>query len=299
MVKSAEPRVSSKRSTIAIFLLILTTLLWGTSFVITKSITEQIPIFLYIGLRFAIALMGFIPFFPHLKQLNKKLILMSFITGILYFLGFAIQTLGLQTTTAGKTGFITGLSTIIVPFITWFLYKRAIGWRIWVAVILSVGGMAFLLLEGESGVVIGDILVLICAFFWAFFIVYNDKFVRLTDVFAYSIIQILVIGCLGFICSLIFQESYSSLVLPSSFWYIMVYMGIVVMTLTILFQNWSQQYHKPATTAIIFTLEPVFAVLFGFLIGDEVLSLLAWLGCGLIFVAIVITVLKSSNYEEK
>jgi drug/metabolite transporter (DMT)-like permease len=76
-------------------------------------------------------------------------------------------------------------------------------------------------------------------------------------------------------------------------------MGIVVMTLTILFQNWSQQYHKPATTAIIFTLEPVFAVLFGFLIGDEVLSLLAWLGCGLIFVAIVITVLKSSNYEEQ
>ena len=220
---------------------------------------------------------------------------MSFITGMLYFLGFAIQTLGLQTTTAGKTGFITGLSTVIVPFITWVFYNKAISWRIWAAVTLSVVGMAFLLLEGESGVVIGDILVLICAFFWAFYIVYNDKFVSLTDVFAYSIIQIFVICCLGFLCSLLLRESYSSLVLPSGFWYIMIYMGIVVMTLTILFQNWSQQYQRPATTAIIFTLEPVFAVIFGYLIGDEVLSIFAWLGCGLIFIAILITVLRSKN----
>lgn len=79
----------------------------------------------------------------------------------------------------------------------------------------------------------------------------------------------------------------------------MIYMGIAVMTLTILFQNWSQQYQGPTTTAIIFTLEPVFAALFGFLIGNEILSLFAWIGCGLIFFAILITVLKGNNIEEK
>ena len=223
---------------------------------------------------------------------------MGFITGIIYFFGFAIQTYGLQTTTAGKAGFITGLSAIIVPFISWLGFKKKLSKKIWVAVILSVAGMAFLLLEGESGIIIGDLIVLICAFFWAFYIIYNGKFVRDVDICAYSIIQMAVISCISFIISLLLQESYSPLPLVPSFWYIMVYMGIAVMTLTILFQNWVQQYQGPAKTAIIFTLEPVFAALFGFLIGNEIFTVFGWIGSSLIFIAILITVLKTDRIEK-
>ncbi len=290
---------SSTKSLIAIILLVLTTILWGSSFILTKYMTENVPIFLFLGIRFLIALFGFIPFFPHLKNINKKIILMGFITGMLYFFGIAFQTFGLQTTTAGKAGFITGLSTVIVPFITWLGFKKPLNRRVWVAVALSMVGMAFLLLEGESGFIIGDILVLICAFFWAIYIVFNDKYVRLSDVYLYSIIQISVISGISFICSLVLGEKYIWTSTQPTFWLIMVYMGIGIMTLTILFQNWSQQYQEPAQTAIIFTLEPVFAALFGFLIGNEVLSLYAWFGCALIFIAILITVLKNkNNYEE-
>lgn len=287
--------ISSKRKMIAIFLLILTTVLWGTSFIITKNITEDVPIFLYLGIRFLIAFLGLIPFFPHLKNLNKTVILMGFITGILYFFGIVFQTYGLQSTTAGKTGFITGLSTVIVPFITWIWFKKQLSIRVWFAVILSIVGMAFLLLERASGFIIGDILVLICAFFFALYIVLNDKYVRLIDVYLYSIIQVLIISVSSFICSLFFKESYNFASFHPSFWYIMIYMGIAVMTFTILFQNWSQQYQGPTTTAIIFTLEPVFAVLFGYLIGNEILSLFGWIGCVLIFIAILITVIKNKN----
>jgi len=171
--------------------------------------------------------------------------------------------------------------------------------RIWVAVALSVGGMVFLLLEGESGIIIGDLVVLICAFFWAFYIIYNDKFVRLVDIYNYSIIQIVVICSIGFSCSLLIQESYTSSSYSLSFWYAMIYMGIGIMTLTILFQNWSQQYVGATQTAIIFSLEPVFAVLFDFLIGGVILSVFGWIGCGLIFVAILITVLKNTNNENE
>ncbi len=288
----------SKRNIIAIFLLIITTILWGTSFIITKNITENIPIFLYLGLRFLIAFLGFIPFFPHFKNLNKKVIVMGLITGMLYFLGIVFQTYGLQSTTAGKTGFITGLSTVIVPFLAWFGFKKPLNIRIWIAVILSIIGMAFLLLEGESGFIIGDILVLVCAFIFAFYIVLNDKYVRITDIYLYSIIQICVITLSSFVCSLLLGESYNLLSNPPTFWFIMIYMGIAVMTLTILFQNWSQQYQGPTQTAIIFTLEPVFAVLFGFLIGSEILSLFGWIGCGLIFIAILTTVLKNPSNNE-
>ncbi|MBY8989736.1 MAG: DMT family transporter [Candidatus Lokiarchaeota archaeon] len=288
----------SKRSIIAIVLLILTTVLWGTSFIITKDITKDVPIFFYIGLRFTIALVGFIPFFPHLKHLNKKILLMGLGTGMLYFFGFAIQTIGLQTTTPGKTGFITGLSVIIVPFIAWIGFKKPLNKRIWVAVVLSVVGMALLLIEGESGIIIGDLLVIICAFFWAFYIIYNDKFVRLVDIYSYSIIQIVVICCTGFIFSFVIQESYGSLSFSPAFWYVMIYMGIVVMTLSILFQNWSQQHISATQTAIIFSLEPVFAVLFDFLIRGVILSIFGWFGCSLIFIAIIITVIKNNDNNE-
>ncbi len=288
----------SRRNIIAIFLLIITTVLWGTSFIITKNITENIPIFLYLGLRFLIAFLGFIPFFPHFKNLNKKIIIMGLITGTLYFFGMVFQTYGLQSTTAGKTGFITGLSTVIVPFIAWLGYKKPLNIRIWIAVMLSLIGMAFLLLEGESGFIIGDLLVLVCAFIFAFYIVLNDKYVRITDVYLYSIIQICVITLFSFVCSLLLGESYNSLSNPPTFWFVMIYMGIAVMTVTVLFQNWSQQYQEPTQTAIIFTLEPVFAVLFGFLIGSEILTLFGWLGCGLILIAILTTVLKNTNNKE-
>ncbi len=287
--------LNSKRNIIAILLLILTTVLWGTSFILTKNITQDIPIFIYIGLRFAIALLGFAPAYSHLKKINKKILLMSLVTGMLYFFGLAVQTHGLQTTTAGKAGFITGLSAIVVPFIAWIGFKKTLTKRIWIAVILSVLGMAFLLLEGESGIIIGDFIVLISAFIWAFYIIYNDKYVRLVDIYAYSIIQILVVSSASFITSLIIQESYVLLSYPPTFWYLMIYLGIGVMTLTIFFQNWSQQYQDPTQTAIIFTLEPVFAALFGFLIGNEILSVFAWIGCGLIFIAILITALKMNN----
>ena len=300
MTEKNLDNTSSKRSGIAILLLILTTVLWGTSFIITKNIIKDVPIFLYLGLRFLIAFIGFIPFFPHLKNLNKKVFLMGLITGLFYFFGIVFQTYGLQSNqSAGKTGFITGLSTVIVPFLTWMGFKKRPHIRIWFAVILSVAGMAFLLLEGVSGLIIGDVLVLICAFFFALYIVLNDKYVRLIDVYLYSIIQVLIISASSFICSLILQESYDLLSYSLPFWIVMLYMGIAVMTLTILFQNWSQQYQGPTKTAIIFTLEPVFAALFGFLIGNEILSMFAWVGCGFIFTAILITVLKKNNNIEK
>lgn len=300
LIEKTPKKTLSNRKLIAIILLILTTVLWGTSFIITKNIIEDVPIFLYLGLRFLIAFFGFIPFFPHLKNLNKKIFLMGLITGLFYFFGIVFQTYGLQSNqSAGKTGFITGLSTVIVPFLTWIGFKKRPHIRIWFAVILSVAGLAFLLLEGVSGLIIGDILVLICAFFFALYIILNDKYVRLVDVYLYSIIQVLIISASSFISSFILREQYDLMSYQLPFWLIMTYMGIAVMTLTILFQNWSQQYQGPTQTAIIFTLEPVFAVSFGFLIGNEILSIFSWVGCGLIFIAIIITVVRSINTKEQ
>ncbi|MBD3339020.1 MAG: EamA family transporter [Candidatus Lokiarchaeota archaeon] len=290
---------SSKTRSLAVAVLIITTVLWGTTFIITKNVTKEVPIFLYLSLRFLIALIGFTPIFFRLKHINKKIIWMGAVAGLIYYLAITTQTIGLQTTSAGKTGFITGLNTVIVPFIVWLGFKKPVGKNVWVAVILSIIGMGLLLLEGDSGVLIGDILVLFCAFFCALFIVFNDKYVRLVDVYLYTIVQLATIFILCLMSSLILREEYNIIASDISFWLVMLYMGIGVTTFTFIFQNWGQKHIDPSQTAIIFTLEPVFAVLFAsFLIGDEILSWQAWIGCGLIFIAILIVAIKKKELEN-
>ena len=226
--------------TVANILLVLTTLLWGTSFIITKNLTLDVPIFLYLGIRFSIAIIGFIPYLIRIKRINKKILLFGTLTGLMYYVAIVFQTLGIQATTAGKAAFITGLSTIMVPFITWLGFRKAIKKRVWLAVIISISGMVFLFLERESNVILGDILVLLCAVLYAFFIVLNDKYVRIVDVYLYSMVQLIVISVLSFGSSFLLNETYDLMNVSLPFWLIFIYMGLAVTTGTFIFQNWSQ-----------------------------------------------------------
>jgi len=296
--KFDSPTNSSTKS-IAIFLLIFTTVLWGSSFIITKNIIKDFPVFLYLGIRFLFALLIFTPFLMKIRKMNRKVIWVGFLAGIIYFLSIAVQTIGLQTTTAGKGGFITGLNTVFVPFMAFLLFKKPLKARIWIAVGLSVLGMAFLFLESESGITIGDIFVLFCAFGFALYIVLVDRDVKYVDIYLYLIVQLIVITFLCFVVSLFLHESSNLTSVDISFWYILIYMGCIASGITFLTQNWGQKQVGPAQTAIIFTLEPVFAVLFGVWIGNEYLSWQALIGFGLIFVAIFITVFKNEELMKK
>ncbi len=295
MCSQADLESVSKKKAICVFLLVLTTILWGSTFIITRTIIQEVPLLLYITIRYLIGLLGFIPFFPRIRHINKKILVMGGFTGVIYYLSVVFQTIGLLTTTAGKAGFITGLGTIMVPFMTWLLFKKPVRLRTWVAVALSIVGMALLLLDNESSILIGDLLMLVCAFFCAVFIVYNDKYVHLVDIYLYSIVQLATITLLCFVSMLIFGISYYSALGNPTFWIILLYMGLFTTTATVIFQNFSQKFLNASQTAIIFTLEPVFAAIFGYLIGNELLSPQALIGCSIIFLAILITVLENKK----
>jgi drug/metabolite transporter (DMT)-like permease len=286
----------SKKKLLANLLLVSTTILWGSSFIITKSLTKTLPIFLYVGLRFSIAIVGFLPYIFHLKRINLKIVIAGFITGFIYFVSMVLQTIGIQTTTAGKAAFITALGTVMVPFMQWIGFKKRVNIRIWIALPFCIIGMGLLLLEGASGIIMGDFLILGCAVFYAVFVLYNDKYVHILDVYLYSIFQLITISVFSFIASFAFGENFDFNSVDYTFWLIMIYMAIAVTTCTFLFQNWSQQYQGPSEASIIFTLEPVFAVLFAsFILGRETMTFLGWLGCILIFIALIIAVVKRNN----
>ena len=294
-MESSDSNINPNHRILATILLITTTILWGTSFIITKTITQDIPVLFYLGLRHLIAAIGFTPLLIYCKKINKKFVFLGIITGTVNFLSMVFQTYGLQTISAGRAGFITGLGTILVPFIVWLGYKQKLKKKNWLAAILSIVGMAFLFLEGLGGVYFGDFLVLICAFMYALYIVLNDKYVQLVDIYLYSLVQLLIMSSFSFGGSLMINETISLTSLNWNFWLIIAYLGICVTTLPFLFINWAQKQNKnPVQTAIIFTLEPVFAVIFAFLIGSEILNWLEIIGCSIIFLATFIAV-----YEKK
>jgi drug/metabolite transporter (DMT)-like permease len=278
--------------------MILATVFWGSTFIITKILIQNVPVFLFLGIRYLFALIGFAPFFLRLKKINKKIIYMAVLTGLPYFLAIIFQTFGLQTTTAGKSGFITALYSIFVPIIAWLLFKKQIQRKIWIAVPISIVGVALLTLQGEFGIVVGDFLTLICAVLTALMIVLTDQFVNLVDIYAFSILEIILLTGLSFSLSILIDPPYDLLLEPPSFWVIMIYMGFFTTTLTFLFQNWGQKYQEPAQAALIFALEPIFALFFSFLIGNEILNWQGILGCGLIFLAILIAVIRPSNQKK-
>ncbi|MHA1272792.1 MAG: DMT family transporter [Promethearchaeota archaeon] len=284
----------------SIFLLVLTTVLWGSTFILTKISIEKAPIFFFLGMRFSLALLVFIPFTYRLKSMNKKLITVGLITGFVYFLGIAVQTIGLKLTTAGKGGFITGLNTIIVPFFARFFYKKRIRKEIWLAAIISTIGMGLLSLEADFSINIGDIYILVCAVFFALYIILVDKYVGEVDIYLFLLIQLIIITVLCFLLSLLINENVAIKKLDYEFWIILFYLGCIAAGLTFIFQNWGQKYVGPSQTAIIFALEPVMALLFAsYLIGNEQITVKSWFGSILIFIGILITVLTENKNKRK
>ena len=299
-MENTDSSTNPNHRIIATTLLIATTILWGTSFIITKNLTQDVPVFLYLGIRFLIGALGFTPFLFYRKKYNKKVVLFGAITGTVNFLSMVFQTFGLQTISAGRAAFITGLGTIFVPFIVWLGYKQKLKTKNWIAAILSIIGMGFLFFEGLGGLFLGDILVLICAIMYALFIVLNDKYLQLVDIYIYSLVQLLVTSMLSFLGSFIIHEAFTFTSVDGIFWFSLVYLGIFVTTLTFIFISWAQKQNKnPVQTAIIFNLEPVFAVIFAFLIGNEILNLLEIIGCSIIFLATFIAVYERNRKNNR
>lgn len=288
--------MSSRDARLALILLFSTTVLWGTLYIVTKVITENVPIFFFLGTRHLIAVLAFVPLFSHLRHVDRKTIWMAIITGGANFLLNAFQVYGLQTISAGKSAFLTGFSVVLVPFLAVGILKHPITHRTWLAAGVSLLGIGVITLTGSGTQLfqfgLGETFTLIGAFFAAMQIVYTERFAPQVDVVAFSILQLALVAGLSFTCSA-FVDSWQNLPLSSPpFWAVILWMGIAVTTFPFMFQNFGQRYQSSARVAIIFTLEPVFATLFGVLFGGEPLTYQLVIGGGLILMANVIATRK-------
>lgn len=278
--------------------LILTTLIWGTSFVVLKTTINEIPTLYVLAFRFTGAAIIMLLFgAKDLKKLDKSYIIGGSLMGVILFVAYTVQTFGLSLTTPGKNAFLTTTYCVLVPFLYWFVSKKKPdGYNI-SAALICVAGVGFVSLQKDLSVNIGDLLTLFCGLFFALHIIATDKVVMGKSVILLTMVQFVVAAALAWIFGL-FTAPFPTSISGDMIWRI-GYLSVMCTAVCYVLQTYGQKHTPPSATAVIMTLESVFGAIISVFFYHEVLSAQLIIGFALIFVAVLISETKLNFLKRR
>jgi drug/metabolite transporter (DMT)-like permease len=278
-------------------LLLLTAIIWGFAFVAQRLGMEYVGPFTFNTARFTLGSLSLIPLLfinqrikndgvNFLPLNDKNLFYGGLAAGTTLFLGATFQQSGLVFTEAGKAGFITGFYVILVPILGLFI-KQKTSLLTWLGAIVAIIGLYFLSVNESLNVNTGDILVLIGAFFWAIQILVIGFYSTKVDAFQLAFLQFVVCAILSAAGAFISETIIFSNILLA---YIpILYAGLFSVGIAFTIQVVAQREAHPANAAIIMSLEAVFAVIGGWMILNEVISVRGLIGCWLMFIGMILS----------
>lgn len=291
------------------FMLLITSLIWGTAFVAQSEGMNYVEPFTYNALR---TLLGGVVLIPVIlifkwagkrrgtaqKECSKKdTVIGGICCGVVLFIASSFQQAGIVYTTAGKAGFVTALYIVIVPLLGIFVHKR-VPIKMWLFVAIAVVGFWLLCIKEDFSVSFGDLLVLVCAFFFAVHIMVIDHFnAKNTDGMLMSCIQFFTAGILMTICMFAFENPDTDSIYAAGF--TILYAGIMSSGVAYTLQIIGQRYTAPTVATLLMSLESVFAALSGWLILHEKMSVKEFCGCVLVFAAVILAQLVDTTPSSK
>lgn len=282
--------------------LLLVTVGWGASFLLTKNSLAELSTFNFLAIRFSIAfVLSLIIFMKSIINVDKTTLKYGAFLGIVIFATYALQTIGLNYTTASKSAFITGINVLLVPIFSAILIKKTPQKKVLFSVFIAFIGLGLLTLNKSiSGINIGDVYTFICAIVCAIHIILVGRYTVECDSIALAVIQIGVCAILSLITTLAFESP----IVPTSYgvWINILILSVVCTSGAFIVQSVAQKFTSPTHTALIFTGEPVFAAVFGYIILGEILSGQGLIGAILILGGMIITEVdftkKNPSFDE-
>ncbi len=289
--------MSSQRR--AELLLLSVTIVWGSTFVITKVILEESTPLFYTGVRFSLAAaMVLALFFRRMLTIPATTVKKGGVLGLLLFIGFILQTIGLQYTTASKSAFFTGLLVVLTPIVhicvqhLFRLERKPLKLGNVLGVLCAAAGLYFLTSPTGAEFNIGDALSIGCALCFAMYIVYLDSASSEPDKLQLTFVQFVLCGALGFATGLIFEDAHVST--SGGFIAELLYLTIFATVITMWIQNRFQGETTPTRAAVIFAFEPVVAAIFAYAVRGEVLGALGILGGAIILAGLLLSEFSDS-----
>lgn len=275
------------------FLLLTVAVAWGVTFLMVQNAIATVPVYAFLFWRFLIAtiLMAIIAY-KFYNELCKKSIIYGIVLGVFLFSGFATQTFGLVYTKSSIIAFLTGLNVIIVPFIAYVIFKQHVRKMVFIGSLLAVVGLYMLTMSGTLTLGIGEILGIICAAFFALQIAFTDLYSKKVNVFMLVLFQFLTVTVLSLLFSLTLDDVTFNLDFDYTFLKAVIVTSIFATVYAFLIQTYMQQFTTPTKTAIIFAMEPVSAGIFGYFVGNELLTSTQVWGAVIILLAVLLAEIK-------
>jgi drug/metabolite transporter (DMT)-like permease len=289
--------------------LLLVTLIWGGTFTIVKLSLADVSSMMFIGLRFSIATIILLPFaLKKLKLLSGIQLRNGLILGFILFLSFATQTVGLKYTAATRSGFITGSVVLFIPLFQVIIERRKPSGSSMAGAFLVLCGLILLSVKGTSlgnlfqeigsDFNIGDFLTILCAVFYAVYVVYLDMFSREIETTSLVFLQLSTTSVSAFIFLLIL--SYTGIEnfyfhLTNNLILSLIYTSILATLITTFLQTKYQKNVTPTMAGIIFSFEPVFAAFIAIMFINESIYGFGIAGCILIFSGLLVSELFKSK----
>ncbi len=280
----------------AVIVLVITTLIWGGTFPLIKVLLHRLTPMQLLTYRFFFASLVSIPFFIKGLIRDIKVIVKIALLGMLLYVAYYTQTVGLKYTTSSKSAFITGLYVVFTPILALIFVREKPTFKLMFSMFLSIVGLA--LLSGisvkESNINKGDMITLISAFTFAMQIVLTALYAKKLDIKFITAVQMIVM----FLLSLPFSSNFLPVKTPIIIILSLAFLGIFANTLAILAETYSLKYINPNKASILFTLEPVFAGSFAFLFLHEHLTRKGIFGAILILIAMYIATRSKVKLEK-
>ena len=302
-----EKELFMNKRIISNILLLVTALIWGSSFVAQKAGTVLEP-FTYNGIRTLVGGISLVPVILILSKVGKdksaeavpkdkkSLIIGGIVCGTFLAIASNLQQFGMYfDADAGKAGFITALYIMIVPILGMFLGKR-VRPLVWFCILLGACGFYLLTIAGKGvGLTIekGDLFILLCAVLFSCHILAIDHFSPKCDGVKLSCLQFFVAGGLSFVMMLIFESPSLSQILEC--WFPIIYAGVFSCGIAYTLQVVAQKNAEPTAASLILSLESVFAVISGAILLGERMTGYEILGCIVIFVAVILAQLPKNE----
>ncbi len=287
--------VSRRTTLLATAALLAMTATWGSTFFLIKDLLDRVPTLDFLALRFAIASVAMVLVAPRaLARLSRESRWHALVLGGLYGVAQILQTAGLAHTPASVSGFVTGLYVVATPLFAAVILRTRITWLTWAAVLLATAGLGVLTLDGLS-IGYGEAITFVAALLYALHIVGLGAWSRRGEALGMSILQIMVISV---VCLL--ATAPDGIVLPATGadWLSVVYMALFAGALAMLGQTWAQARLSPTRSAIVMSMEPVFAAFFAVLLGGELLTGRMLLGGAMVLTAMLVVELRPQRKPE-
>jgi drug/metabolite transporter (DMT)-like permease len=281
---------------IASMALVAVCAVWGSTFLIVQNAVSRMPVMDFLAVRFTVAVAVMFALRPTcLRGMTLQGLRRGVGLGVVLGAGYITQTYGLRFASATVSGFITGMFVVLTPVISWLILGKKVNRNTILGVVLATVGLALLSLHGWS-VGTGELLTLACAVFFAIHIVGLGEWSAKYDPYGFALLQIATVAVIALLAA-----SPGGIKLPpdASTWGTVGITAVFATAIAFVVQTWTQSLVPAVTAAIIMTMEPVFAGIFGVVFGKNHLTIQIILGAVCVLTAMLIVALKSSSKTTK